>query len=229
MPIVQIVDLKIRVVNNVDLMIKTLIFDFDGTIADTLITANNILRDLSTKYGYRKLTLKESKVMRDYTIQEIFKKSNISIYKLPLIVYDVKKELSKHIASLQTIKGMDKALHEIKKNGYQLAIVTSNNKQNVEIFLKKNNLEIFDIIYTGTTIFGKARVIQGLLKKYNINKQNVLYIGDEIRDVEATKKVKIPIIAVSWGLNSRKGLKRFSPQYIIDAPKDLIKVLRKVT
>lgn len=208
-------------------MITTLLFDFDGTIADTLPTSADIIRSLSAKYGYKPLSNKESEYMRDFTIQEIFKESHVAFYKLPLMVYDVKKELNKHIGGLTVIKGM-KAVLEILRKQYHLAIITSNDKTNVEIFLKNNHVDFFDSIYTGTTIFGKARLIQGFLKKNNLQTKEVVYVGDEIRDIEATKKVGVPIIAATWGFNSRKGLARFEPDYIIDSPREILPILKNL-
>lgn len=206
-------------------MIKTIIFDFDGTIADTITTIADILNSLSTKYGYKRQTVQESEQMRDYTIAEIFKKLQVPLYKLPFMAHDTKKALNGHIARLQPIKGIKNVLQELKKKGYKLAIITSNNKKNVQVFLKKNDINFFDDIYTGTTIFGKARVIQGFLKKHNISLQEVIYVGDEIRDVEASKAVGIPIIAVTWGLNSKKGLERVKPDFLINEPKEILKIL----
>lgn len=209
-------------------MKKLILFDFDGTIADTVDTAADILNDLSTKYGYAKVTKEENKAMRDVTIQEMFKMKNVALYKLPFMMIDVKKELNKHIVHLKPIKEMSTILKELKKKDYKLAIITSNSKENVEHFLENNNLNFFDHIYTGTTLFGKAKVIQGFLKKNNIQLEKAIYIGDEIRDIEATKKVGIPIISVTWGLNSRKGLQRFQPEFLIDKPNEILSVLEKM-
>ena len=209
-------------------MKRIVLFDFDGTIADTVDTAADILNDLSTKYGYAKVTNEENKAMRDVTIHEMFKMKNVALYKLPFMMIDVKRELNKRIVYLKPIKGMSTVIKELKKKDYKLAIITSNSKENVEHFLENNNLIFFDHIYTGTTLFGKAKVIQGFLKKSNVQLEKAIYIGDEIRDIEATKKVGIPIISVTWGLNSRKGLQRFQPEFLIDKPNEILSVLEKM-
>jgi len=209
-------------------MKRIILFDFDGTIADTVDTAADILNDLSTKYEYAKVTKEENKAMRDVTIQEMFKMKNVALYKLPFMMIDVKRELNKRIVHLKPIKGMATVLKELKKKDYKLAIITSNSKENVGHFLENNNLNFFDHIYTGTTLFGKAKVIQGFLKKNNAQLEKAIYIGDEIRDIEATKKVGIPIISVTWGLNSRKGLQRFQPEFLIDKPNEILLVLEKM-
>lgn len=210
-------------------MIKTLIFDFDGTIANTLEASRDILLNLSEKYGYKKFSPEEIEALRDYTIPEIFKKTHVPLFKLPFMIRDVKQQLTPQIAKLKPIKGMKEVLFALQKEGYQLAIITSNNKENVKVFLERNGINVFDAIYTGTSIFGKDRVIQGFLKKYNVHSSNAIYLGDEIRDIEATKKVSIPIIAVTWGFNSKKGLERLHPAHIVDDPKEIMTLLQKIS
>lgn len=54
----------------------------------------------------------------------------------------------------------------------------------------------------------------------------VIYVGDETRDVEAAKKVGVKVIAVTWGINSEKILRKQNPDYLIVKPKELIEVLK---
>lgn len=206
-------------------MITTVIFDFDGTIADTFPLAAKILQDLSQTYGYHRLSNKDLERLRDYSIREIFSHMHVPFYKLPFLTRDVKKALQQQRESFQPIMGISSVLKALKAYEYHLSIITSNNKSIVESFLKKHTIDIFDYIYTGTSLFGKAQVIEGFLRKNQIPKEEAIYIGDEIRDVEAAKKVGIPIISVTWGLNSKKGLKRFKPDYLIEKPENIVDIL----
>lgn len=208
-------------------MPKAIIFDFDGTIADTVPILIEILEDLSEKYGYKKLNNQEIMSMRDHSIQEIFKLMEVPILKLPFIAKDVKNELNKRVAQLKPIKGIDVLIRKLKQKKYMLAIITSNSEKTVKTFLTQKNLDHFDCIYSGTTLFGKARIINGFLKKYNLAKKDTIYIGDEVRDIEATQKVGIPIIATTWGMNSPKGLKRYNPDFLIDKPAEILSILEK--
>jgi len=204
---------------------SVILFDFDGTIADTFLTIKNILRELSTKYGYKKLTDEECEKLKDHSVQEIFKILDIPLYKVPFIAVGVMKLLNTKIGNLKPINGIDALLKDLKTDRYVLALITSNSKNNVKIFLQNNKLEVFTYVYTSTTLFGKARVIEKFLHTYSLSKNEAVYIGDEIRDIEATKKVGIPIIVGTWGYNSRKGLERFKPDFIVDKPDAIIPIL----
>jgi phosphoglycolate phosphatase-like HAD superfamily hydrolase len=56
----------------------------------------------------------------------------------------------------------------------------------------------------------------------------MIYIGDETRDIEACKKINVPIIAVSWGFNSHKSLASHSPTYLINNPKELVEIAKNL-
>jgi phosphoglycolate phosphatase len=106
-----------------------------------------------------------------------------------------------------------------------MGILTSNNAANVRRFLAANDLPGFHFIYTSRNIFGKSRVLRRILRQERLLHREVLFIGDEIRDVEAGKKLQIDTVAVCWGVNSKKALQSAGPDYIIDHPADLTSLL----
>jgi phosphoglycolate phosphatase len=216
---------------------KIIIFDFDGTIADTIPAIIEIGDKLLIELGYEevikdlkfeKLTKKNIERLRNKNIRETIKEVKIPVMKIPFIVKSFREELNKQIEFLKPIKGIKETILKLKKNGYKLGILTSNSEDNVEKFLKKNKLIFFDFIYSGSSIFGKQRVIRGLLKKQRLKPEETIYVGDEARDIEAAKKAKIKTISVTWGFNSRKVLKKLKPDFLIDRPSELIKVIERI-
>jgi phosphoglycolate phosphatase-like HAD superfamily hydrolase len=205
--------------------VKVIIFDFDGTIADTLDAIVSITNRLALEFGYKQTTLEELAQLKNLNSRQIIDQSGISIFKLPFLIRKVKVELSKEIQRLSPIPGIKEALTDLKNQGNSLGIITSNSKDNVMAFLGTNNLqELFNFIYSGTT-FGKSKVINKLLKQENINPEEVIYVGDETRDIEAARKSNIKAIAVTWGFNSKQVLAEQSPDFLIHQPNDLIEVI----
>ncbi len=203
-----------------------IIFDFDGTIADTVDALVLIANRLAVEFGYIPITQDELSILKNLTSREIIKYSGISLFKIPFLVKKVKSELKAKIPDLKPIPGIDEALMELKSQGHQLGIITSNSKDNVMEFLKRNNLEeLFDFVYSGVTIFGKTTIINNVLKQKHIKTQDVMYVGDETRDVEASKKAHIKVIAVTWGFNSQEILAEQKPDFLIHHPKDLLQVV----
>ena len=55
--------------------------------------------------------------------------------------------------------------------------------------------------------------------------EEIVYIGDEIRDINAAKKAKVKVIAVTWGFNSKEVLSEYQPDALVDQPQELIEVI----
>jgi phosphoglycolate phosphatase len=208
-------------------MQKVILFDFDGTIADSFASMVKIINILADKYKFKPLDMHEIDDLRHETIQNLFKKLHVPFLKLPLLAKDTKALQMKEIPDIQPIDGIREALLELEKAGYTLGILTSNGRGNVTEFLKKNNLDVFTYFSFDSSLFGKDKVLKRFLKKHKLTNDQVIYVGDEIRDVEASIRAGITMIAVAWGFNSKEGLVKYSPDYLIEKPEELVQVLKK--
>ena len=205
--------------------LKVIIFDFDGTIADTYDAIVEITNGLSSEFGYQPVEASELAQLKNMSSQEIIKQSKLSIFKIPFLLKRVKEDLAEKIGQLKPIPGIASSLLELQQ-GYRLGIITSNSQENVVSFLINNGLlSLFDFIYSGTTLFGKHRVIQKALKQHKITADSVLYVGDETRDIIAAQKSKIKMVAVGWGFNSALVLSQYHPDFLIEQPPELLKVV----
>lgn len=206
---------------------KVIIFDFDGTIADTVDALVTIANRLAVDFGYIQISANELTVLRNLTAREIIKYSGVSLLKIPFLVKKVKGELKNKIKDLESIPGIKEALIELKNHGYRLGIITSNSQENVSEFLKCHHLDdLFEFIHSGVTIFGKTTIINNVLRQKQIKPQIAIYVGDETRDVEAAKKANIKVVAVTWGFNSPEALAKENPDFLINHPSELLEVIK---
>ena len=74
-------------------------------------------------------------------------------------------------------------------------------------------------------MFSKHKVLRKFLQKNFLTPEEVIYVGDETRDIEAAKKIKMKAIAVSWGFNSKEALAAQNPEFLIHKPNELIDVI----
>uniref|UniRef100_UPI0025B61EDE HAD-IA family hydrolase n=1 Tax=Trichocoleus desertorum TaxID=1481672 RepID=UPI0025B61EDE len=208
---------------------SVIIFDFDGTLADTLEAIVAITNRLALEFGYKTVNSEEVKKLQNLSSQEIIRYSKIPLLKLPFLLRRVKNELKQEIHHLQPIHGIKEALLALKQEGHQLGIVTSNAEANVLTFLQHHGLhELFEFVHSGSSLFGKNKVLSKLLSQKQINPDAVLYVGDETRDIEAAKQVKIKSVAVSWGFNSRQALARQNPDFLIGQPHELLAIAQSL-
>jgi phosphoglycolate phosphatase len=206
-------------------MIKYVIFDFDGTVADSKELAFGLLNELSDKYGFRKITRKEADVLLLLSMKDRLKSLHVSLVQLPFMVLELKKNYAKILPLIKPFSGIKEVLLSLKRQNIRTVMISSNSVENIKKFLIKHNMNSFETIHSQSNIFGKHRSIKALLNQLKIGLHEVIYIGDEHRDIEACKKANIKIISVKWGLDPVALLKKASPDYIIDAPADILKVI----
>lgn len=187
-------------------MDKIFLLDFDGTIADTISAGLEIINTHADKFGYKKL---EGDTSTHLSALQLVKLAEIKFWKLPYLIYQLKKKLSEKSDEIQLFPEADKLIKKMKSAGFELGILTSNSSRTVDAFLKRYQLDsYFSYIRTNVPIFGKKKALSKAKKSLN---KKIIYIGDEIRDIEACRKNDIPIISISWGLNSYESLETHNP------------------
>ena len=211
-------------------MIKYVIFDFDGTIADTLPYSFQRFLEIAKALQLNDLSERQIvKEIRSKSYQELLKGSFKRAWlKLPYVVNMIKNmqiELEKEMENIKFFTGVKKFLFDLKKKGYKLAIISSNRIENINKFIKFNKIDIFDFVHGKTDLFGKEGYLKKFLKDFKLDRFEVIYIGDEIRDVEACKKAGIKMIGVSWGLHTVEALKKNGVDYIVKKPEEIFKIL----
>lgn len=208
---------------------RVIIFDFDGTIADTLDPLLAIANQLALEFGYRTITIDQLKQLQTLDSRAIIRQSKIPVLKIPFLLRRLKADLNQQITSIQPIPGIPEALQELKGQHHRLGVVTSNSEKNVSDFLNHHQLlDLFDFVKSGTTIFGKHRVIRRLLKQKSIDIRDTIYVGDETRDIESAQAIDMPIISVSWGFNDHAVLSQYAPTQLIHDPKLLASAVQAI-
>jgi phosphoglycolate phosphatase len=204
-----------------EIVMPTIVFDFDGTIADTLSVVIKIANKFADHYGYRKIPLSDLPKLREKKPSAVLRHLGISIFKLPIVARRIRFEMNKEIVRLKTTVELRDTLVNLKKKGCVLGILTTNSRENVTEFLKNNDLQLFDFVYSGRAVFGKSRLLKKLLREKSIPHEGMIYVGDEIRDIEAAKNAEIKVIGVSWGYNSKNALTAAGPDHVAENPTEL--------
>lgn len=207
-------------------MKKVVIFDFDGTLADSIGLAVQLYNNHATHFGA--LEVQESelpelrKIIRDHGYKAVLRAKNIRYSKLPALVLTVSREMKSHIHEVKPYEGIIVALEELKAKGYRLGVLTSNQEHLVREFLESHSYPLFDFIVSEKTLFGKDKALKRILKKYNLERADVVYVGDETRDTSACKKAGIDVIGVGWGVAGIDGFIKAMPTKLISSPNELV-------
>jgi phosphoglycolate phosphatase len=211
-------------------MLTTLIFDFDGTLVDSEGLINSIFFELKEEFGFSDISQQEIQKLKRTSFKQKMAYLKISPLMVPRIIRKVQTEMSHRLNQINWHPGILELLDQLKAEGFRLGILTSNTKQNVNDFLSMTQqTEIFDFIYSGRNIFGKDQDLKAMMKQQQLSKQELLYVGDEVRDIEACHKVGIDIAAVTWGFDSVELLKRAKPTFIVADAQEILSIVKSRT
>jgi len=204
-------------------MIKHIIFDFDGTLVDSREVTIKIYNQLAQKYKARQI--ENIKALLDLPLMERFRTLKVPLFKVPFLVSDITKRYRNSLLNIYMFTGIRELLLELNARGYQLAIISSNSVSNIREVLLQNRLEVIRTVMSSTNIMGKDKVIKKFLTSHQLSLEEVIYVGDEIRDIKACKKIGIKIICVDWGYDPVEMLKMNEPDYIVSSVNDILTIL----
>ncbi|AUS86123.1 MULTISPECIES: HAD-IA family hydrolase [Lysinibacillus] len=204
---------------------KHIIFDFDGTLADSTAVFASAWNTLAQKYKFKGIELKEIDTLKKLSISERSKLFDFPMYKLPMILPQFYKLYRQSLNDVHLFEGMKELLIEIDKRGYKILIISSNSKENILEFLKMNGIHCVADVLCSNRIFGKDKVMKKFLKEANVDSSNVVYIGDEQRDIVACKKAGIPIIWVEWGYDAKEVVQNDEPEYSVSTPQEILEII----
>lgn len=204
-------------------MLKYIIFDFDGTLVDSKDLSIDVINKLAEKYEVQKLSQDQIEHLRKYSIADRCRAMNFPLYKIPFAFIDFLLLYKEGVGKLTLFPGIHDLLQQLHQANFNLAVISSNTEENIKQSLKKNNVDLIDDVLVAS-IFGKDKVIKQFLKKHSLKASEVLYIGDELRDILACKKAGIKIAWVSWGFDSIEVTEVEKPDFFANEPEDIFNI-----
>ncbi|MDQ2086477.1 HAD-IA family hydrolase [Herbivorax sp. ANBcel31] len=209
-------------------MQKTLVFDFDGTIVNSIDAAVQMYNELAQEHNYKKITSRDFSALSKMSIVKKCDFLLVPKLKIPFLYHEAKKKFKHFFSNVNAFEDMKEVISILKSENYNLNIISSNSEDTIKEVLKRNEIDEFNSIHSSKNLFGKHLTINAFIKKNNLKKEDVIYIGDEQRDITACKKSGVSIIAVTWGYDSKELLENNKPDYLANTPKELISIIHKV-
>lgn len=192
-----------------------MIFDFDGTLANSAGWFRSILPDIAKRFGFRCPDAEELEELRHKPPREVMRILRIPQWKLVLIAVHVRKRAAKAEA-FPLFEGVPDMLRELAAKGVKIAVVSSNAEVNVRRALGPELSALVSGWSCGAGMFGKARHFRDVLKKVGVQPSRALAVGDEIRDIEAARDVGLKTAAVAWGFGMKPALEAERPDYCFE-------------
>ncbi len=207
--------------------IRHVVFDFDGTIADTLHLVADIYNGIASEMNLRQVTPSAKLALRRKTPGEVIRELGVPLHRMPFIGARIVERLKQRIGDALPFEGMPEVCRALHESGVALHIVSSNSDENIRAFLARHRLQCFEEIVSGGTAFGKHRLLRHVLEKQGAHADSTVYIGDEVRDISAARRVGMRVVSVGWGYSHPEILSRYAPDHLVSTPAEIAEVLEK--
>lgn len=193
--------------------LRGLIFDFDGTLADTLPVCYIAFRKVFEEYLGNEF--------EDREIAQLFGPSETGI--LQRMIPDrwegalqryLELYQASHSSTNTEIPGVRTLLSMVMGNELPMAVVTGKGLESAQISLKYLELDkYFQIVEAGKAEGAdKPAAIERVLHHWEVSPETVCYVGDSTYDIRAAKEAGVYPIAACWAAPERAAdLKREEP------------------
>ena len=204
------------------------IFDFDGTLADSLDWFRTSFHEVIARFDLTPVTAEELEQMRGLSAREIMARLNVSMWQLPAIVSDMRKRKLAAASETSLFAGIPAMLSDLQRQGIKTAIVSSDSEASVRQVLGPANslITCFDC---GAAIFGKHWKFRRVARRLGAKPADTICIGDEIRDIEAARAAGMDSGAVAWGYALPTALQAAGPTHLFNSIEEMMQRLTLTT
>ncbi len=219
--------------------VKTIVLDFNGTLADDFGLFVEIGKKVFRRRGYNIPSDDEIQALRDEPAKKVMQTLLGQQKWLYRVIPALSEGLSHYFKEKNEVEPFDGIVDVINglSKDYEILILSSNSRETVKYIADRWGLNYASIHHSLRwfgleRLFGKDKVLRGILKERDLrdNPETLLYMGDEARDVDACRKVGVNFVGVTWGYNSPTALTNagVNPDYLVSDPHDIPNKIQSV-
>ena len=208
-----------------------LIFDWDGTLIDSIDWIAQCLQHAGKHYGF---TVPDDTAAKNViglsiknAIQTLFPSADEHT-QTQLITHYSEAYFSKQLSKDDLFPGVFDMLEQLKHSGYQLAVATGKTRAGLDEALQATGTgDLFCVTRCSDETASKPdpKMLHEIMQHANIPKERSVMIGDSIHDLQMALNAKISAIAVSCGAHSEEFLQQYSPLRCLQQPTQLLNII----
>jgi phosphoglycolate phosphatase len=199
---------------------RLVIFDFDGTLADSFPWVIGTMDEIADRFGFRRVREGELEELRHCDAREVMRRLGISRWKLPMIARYVRTRMAQDVHQIAMFPGAGALIESLAEAGIKMAVVSANGEDTIRKVLGPHAARISH--YSGgVSLFGKRGKLLQMCRKAGVKASEVMVIGDEIRDLNASRKAKMIFGAVSWGMTKPAAMRSAGVDLLFDHMDDI--------
>ncbi len=200
------------------------IFDFDGTLADSFPWVLRTVDEVADRFKFRRLREGEIDELRYCDAREVMRRLSVPRWKVPMIARYVRTRMAQDVDQISLFPGAGEVIDRLADAGLRLAVVSANGETTIRTVLGSHARHI-SAISGGVSLFGKRGKLLRMGRLAGVQPGQALAIGDELRDLNAAKAARMAFGAVSWGLTRPEAMEAGKPDFVFRQMSDIPRVL----
>ena len=214
-------------------MIKTVIFDLDGTLLNTLEDLKDSTNFALAQFNFPTRTLEEIRNFVGNGVKVLIERAvpagtdSQTIEKcLAIFKENYSKNMYNHT---KPYNGINQILTKLKEKGLKIAVVSNKFDSAVKNLCNLYFENLIDIAIGQADDVPKKPAPNGVFKAMKFlmaEKSSTVYVGDSEVDVATAQNADLPCIGVTWGFRDEKDL--VGAKYIIGEPIELLEIIGRM-
>ena len=196
------------------------IFDFDGTLADSFPFFLEAQKTLAQRHGFCAVQEERVDELRRLGTRELMREFGVPAWKLPIVVADFIRTM-RDAPPVPLFPGIAQSLLHLRQSGVRLGVLTSNSVDNVRRVLGEELAAAIDLFDGGAHMLGKHRRLTRLVDKAGATCEQAIYVGDQLSDLEAAQRAGMAFGAVGWGYAHAETLRAAGPEEFFETVAEL--------
>ena len=215
-------------------MKKLVIFDLDGTLINTIADLATSTNHALQQCGFPQHEVDEYNFFVGNGINKLFERALPEGQKNEENILKVRKEFLLHYDLHNADKsspypGIPELLETLQQKGLQLAVASNKYQLATEKLIARYFPNIrFAAVFgqrEGIPVKPDPTVVNEIISIANVQREEILYVGDSGVDMQTTKNAGVTGVGVTWGFRPRAELEKFNPEYIVDDATDILKII----
>jgi phosphoglycolate phosphatase len=200
------------------------LWDFDGTLADTFSCMVAAYNTVAARRGLRRI--EDAAAVRGLTPLALLRTLDIPLVRLPSLLAGVLAAVRRDMPAVRLFPNMAEILDSFAREGCRMSVLSSNSHDNILTCLQANSVaDHFESVLGYRRLLGKGEGIRRFLRERAAAGERAVYVGDEVRDIVAARKAGVDVAAVTWGYNTSELLAQHAPDYLMERPEQLLTLL----
>lgn len=211
-------------------MKKTVIFDLDGTLLNTLDDLADSTNYALSKFGYPTRTIEEVRQFVGNGVAKLIERAipegkNNPNFEKCLAIF--KENYAQNMYNKTApYNGIIEMLSNLKSKGIKIAVVSNKFDLAVKELCKKYFEGFIDFAAGENEAQGIKKkpapdTVISVLNEFNFAPEDAVYVGDSDVDIMTAKNSKMPCISVTWGFRDKKFLLENGATILINAPSEI--------